>query len=209
MSTKKAASEAAQPPLAPLAAEVADVVEEKENEHEKGDEENECKESLKSQLAEDDQLGSPIKAPIKPPSETAVAPSSRSSSPMSYSAPLSPKKLNSIEDYDEEDAENENEEAAYRSKEPLKTGADGASEAEFVEPQLPPPPAPAVANTRLQDESFNVSISSTKAELSSFVDDANDTTLNAVNAGAGFNFDEQATPAPVDVTVNTDANLLG
>ncbi len=104
--------------------------------------------------------------------------SSRSSSPVSYTAPLSPKKINSIPDFDEDDED---------SKDKEKTNDNIV---EFVEPK----PLPVVTTCNQDDNNnisdVNMSISSTKAELSSYMEEA--TTIDvALNNGVISKGDNQ------------------
>ena len=137
-----------------------------------------------------------------------VKSSSRSSSPVSYTAPLSPKKVNSILDYDEDDEDFKDKEGHHSAMEneekndTIKEEDDDDDNCEFVEPKLLPPTMPKVANH--QDEAanntsdVNMSISSTKAELSSYMEEVNETTtMNNVVPSSGVvenNVDEKGTP---------------
>jgi hypothetical protein len=134
-----------------------------------------------------------------------VKSSSRSSSPVSYTAPLSPKKVNSIPDYDEDDEdfkENKEENSAMENEEKNDTvKEEDDNVAEFVEPKLLPPTMTKMSNQQQnQDEAanntsdVNMSISSTKAELSSYMDEVNETTMNNVVPGVvENNLDEKGT----------------
>ena len=107
--------------------------------------------------------------------------SSRSSSPISFTAPLSPKKRNSVEDEDEdEDEEDSNKpklDCLNISALNNNTITNKNDQVSFVQPKTPP-----AQPSQPRDESFNVSISSTKAEISqtSIVDDLNET-ISAYN----------------------------
>jgi hypothetical protein len=111
--------------------------------------------------------------------------SSRSSSPISFTAPLSPKKRNSVED--EDDDEDEEDDSNKPKLDCLSISAlnnhnnntitNKNDHVSFVQPKTPP-----AQPSQARDESFNVSISSTKAEISqtSIVDDLNET-ISAYN----------------------------
>ena len=169
---------------------------------EEGEEEDEIKKNLKQKKlfvdsdedsnneAAENVLHEPRKEVAR--EETAKEPdhaSSRSSSPVSYTAPLSPKKVNSIQDFDDEDFDEAVAKvgAGVVLKEPEEEEKqallnDKKESDEFLEPKLPSLNAAPAVNNRLEEldtsTDVNMSISSTKAEMSSFVEEMSETNGN-------------------------------